>query len=230
MNGNGAFRDDELVVRRQKINGEWVETPYPKLGGRLRVLHEQQDKVSITTEIHQLQLEFVVVRATVTTDKGTYVGTGTASAQRDARLADSLVELAESRAIARAARFAGVGVEYCSAEEVSHVDAGESFGPEPYIKGTERVFPRDNGGGKPETKAQHGAAGSRKEESEPQRTGIGQATTAQVRALFALTKRAQYSEEDIQGLLRPLEASTFQDLSREDASRLITYLQTEVAA
>jgi hypothetical protein len=51
-----------------------------------------------------------------------------------------------------------------------------------------------------------------------------------VRALFALTKRANYTDEDVASLLGPLNASTFQDLSRESASQLITYLQTEVAA
>ncbi len=48
------FREDELVVRRQKVNGEWIETPYPKLGGRLRVLHDQHQAVSINTEIVQM--------------------------------------------------------------------------------------------------------------------------------------------------------------------------------
>ena len=45
-----------------------------------------------------------------------------------------------------------------------------------------------------------------------------------------LTKRANYTEEDVESMLRPLNASTFQDLSRESASNLITYLQTEIAA
>jgi len=48
--------------------------------------------------------------------------------------------------------------------------------------------------------------------------------------LYALTKRAHYSDEDIASLLGPLNASTFQELTRESASQLITYLQTEVAA
>jgi hypothetical protein len=64
----------------------------------------------------------------------------------------------------------------------------------------------------------------------PQHCGNGKATTAQVRALYALTKRARYSDEDIASLLGPLNASTFQELTRESASQLIAYLQTEVAA
>jgi hypothetical protein len=36
----------------------------------------------------------------------------------------AILELAETRAIARSLRFAGYGVEYCSAEEVSHLENG----------------------------------------------------------------------------------------------------------
>jgi hypothetical protein len=58
----------------------------------------------------------------------------------------------------------------------------------------------------------------------------GKATQAQCRALFALTKKAQYAPEDVERLLNPLQATRFEDLTRESASQLITYLQTEVAA
>jgi hypothetical protein len=60
--------------------------------------------------------------------------------------------------------------------------------------------------------------------------GNGLATQAQCRALYALTKKAQYTEQDIESLLTPLQVTRFQDLTRESASQLITYLQTEVAA
>ena len=42
--------------------------------------------------------------------------------------------------------------------------------------------------------------------------GKGTATTAQVRALFALTKRAKYHEDDINSLLAPFQVSRFEDL------------------
>ena len=44
-----------------------------------------------------------------------------ASSERDQEIAPAILELAETRAIARSLRFAGYGVEYCSAEEVSHL-------------------------------------------------------------------------------------------------------------
>ncbi|MFC1833635.1 hypothetical protein ACFL2Q_02730 [Thermodesulfobacteriota bacterium] len=210
MSANG-FRKDELVTRR--MNGQ--TRVFPIVGGRLRLAHEENEKLSIQTEMVQLDSELVIAKATVETGKGSYCGTGTASAQRDARLADSLVELAETRAIARALRFGGFGMEYCGAEEVNHVvddaDRGQSSHKE-----APPVFNRSNGGSKPESKPQH--------------CGNGRATQAQCRALYALTKKAEYGKEDIDRMMAPFEVPTFQELSREAASQLISHLQTEVAA
>ena len=227
MSTNG-FREDELVSRKVKVGQEWQTRVFPVVGGRLRILHENNDHLSIQTEIVRLEPDFVVVKAAVDGQRGKFNGTGTASGQRDARLADSLVELAETRAIARALRFGGIGVEYTGAEEVSHVAAAEPEREQSPSKASECVFlPQGNGNGKDETKVQHGSPSER---PTPQSCGNGKATTAQVRALFALTKRARYSDEDMASLLGPLNASKFQELTREDASRLIQSLQTEVAA
>ena len=67
-------------------------------------------------------------------------------------------------------------------------------------------------------------------DTNPKRCSNGTATTAQVRALHALTRKAQYGQEDLERLLSPLNVARFEDLTRESASQLITYLQTEVAA
>ena len=224
MNASNAFRDDELVCRKQKINGEWVENYFPRVGGRLRLAHEQNEQLGIQTDVIRFDEQCAVVKATVATTKGTFCGFGTASAQRDARLADSLLELAETRSIARALRFSGYGVEYTGAEEVSHViphqeaSTGEMEhkGPRPPQEPADRHD-------KPETKPA----------AQPKSNGNGngsKATQAQCRALYALTKRAKYEPEDLQSMLSPLNASRFEDLTVADASRLIQYLQTEVAA
>jgi hypothetical protein len=221
-NGNGQFRDDELVSRKVKVGQEWQTRVFPIIGGRLRILHEGNDHLSIQTEILKLDTDFVVVRAAVESQRGKFNGTGTASGQRDARLADSLVELAETRAIARALRFGGIGVEYTGAEEVSHVAPAE---PE-----REEASQGKTGGN--ESKGQRCPI-DRPAENEgrmPQSCGNSRATQAQCRALWALTKKARYTDDDVDSLLGPLNASTFQELTRESASQLITYLQTEVAA
>ena len=36
-NTNGQFREDELVTRRMKVNGEWQTRTFPVVGGRLRL-------------------------------------------------------------------------------------------------------------------------------------------------------------------------------------------------
>ncbi len=137
-----------------------------------------------------------------------------------------MIELSETRSIARALRFAGYGLEFTGAEEVSQVAAAESDGEQNRSKESKSVFPVDSGNGKP-MEQNRTAAG---DGSKPQGCGNGRATQAQCRALYALTKRAQYTDQDIESMLRPLSASTFQELSRESASQLISYLQTEVAA
>jgi hypothetical protein len=228
MSTNG-FRDDELVSRKVKVGQEWQTRVFPIIGGRLRILHENNDSLSIQTEIVRLDNDFAVVKATVESKKGKFNGTGTASGQRDARLADSLVELAETRAIARALRFGGIGVEYAGAEEVSHVSPESD---QTTIKQPPSVFPEANGEDKTESKASSDAIENppRGNGSTPRSRGNGRATQAQVRALFALSKRANYHDDDIAQMLAPFDVSRFEDLPREAASKLIGSLQTEVAA
>jgi hypothetical protein len=226
-NGNGQFREDELVNRKVKVGNEWQTRVFPIIGGRLRILHESNDNLSIQTEIVRLDNDFVVVKAAIESQRGKFNGTGTASSQRDARLADSLVELAETRAIARALRFGGIGVEYTSAEEISHVTAGEPNSEQTTDKEPASVFPEGNDNSKPAAKTQESGPAERPKQPS---SCNNRATQAQVRALFALSRKANYHADDIAQLLAPFEVSRFEDLPREAASQLIGSLQTEVAA
>ncbi len=124
---NNQFREDEIVMMSHvdKRTGEVVRSPYPKVGGRLRLAHEENGSLSIATEIVHHEETVAVVKALATTTKGTFSGLGMASLERDQRIAPAILELAETRAIARSLRFAGYGVEYCSAEEVSHLYNGD---------------------------------------------------------------------------------------------------------
>ncbi len=221
MSANG-FLESELVTKR--VNGQ--TRVFPVVGGRLRLAHEENETLSLQTELLNWDGHYAVFKCRAVTVKGEFVGYGTANAQRDARLSESLIELSETRSIARALRFAGYGLEFTGAEEVSHVAAVESDGDQPRTKEGKPVFPVDSGTGK-HMEQNRTASG---DGSKPQGCGNGRATQAQCRALYALTKRAQYTDQDIESMLRPLSASTFQELSRESASQLISYLQTEVAA
>jgi hypothetical protein len=227
--GSGQFREEELVTRRTKVDGEWQTRTFPVVGGRLRLAHEGNSHLSIEAEIIRLEPDVAVVKASVETEKGRYSGTATASAQRDVRLSDSLVELAETRAIARALRFGGFGVEYCGAEEVSHVADEVSVEQTP-SKSPVPVFPKDNGQGDAEAKPQHCGNGESKRETNPPNGGNGRATQAQVRALYALSKRSNLTEETVNRMLSEANAAAFQDLSIAEASRMIQHLQSRIPA
>jgi hypothetical protein len=123
---NNQFREDEIVIMSHidKRTGEVVTRPYPKVGGRLRLAHEENGSLSISTEIIRYEENVAVVKAEATTKKGSFTDLGMASLERDQRIAPAILELAETKAIARSLRFAGYGVEYCSAEEVSHLENG----------------------------------------------------------------------------------------------------------
>ncbi|MDD3706345.1 MAG: hypothetical protein PHC45_09835 [Clostridiaceae bacterium] len=105
-----TFKSEELV----KVQGK----TYPVVGGRLRLAHDENKNLSIETNVVQYSEESTVVQASVTTEKGTFNGLGNASVKRDRILSNAILELAETRAIARALRFAGYGVEYTGYEEV----------------------------------------------------------------------------------------------------------------
>ena len=127
-NGN-QFREDEIIILEQLRDGKMVKSIHPKIGGRLRLAHEQNQQISITTEIIRYDESVAVVKSVTTTMKGSFPGLGMASIERDSSIAPAILELAETRAIARSLRFAGYGVEYCSAEEISHLENGNSKPP-----------------------------------------------------------------------------------------------------
>jgi len=49
-NGNSGnqFREDEIIVIEQLREGKTVRNIFPKIGGRLRLAHEENDQLSIT--------------------------------------------------------------------------------------------------------------------------------------------------------------------------------------
>lgn len=106
------FKNEELV----KVQGKM----FPVVGGRLRLAHEENKSLNIETKVISFDSELAVVQALVKTEKGFFNGLGNASLKRDRVLANAILELAETRAIARALRFAGYGVEYTGFEEVEN--------------------------------------------------------------------------------------------------------------
>lgn len=214
MNGNGngsgngaGFRPDELV----KIQGR----DFVVIGGRLRMLHAANPKCSITTTVFDYELgRHALVFAKVETQAGEYSASAVATAERDPKLVDSLVELAETRAVARALRFAGVGVECCGFEEL---------GAGPVIDG---ALPRQEAGAPRaivttcnDVPDQRTADAQR---PRPLRRSSTPATAAQRRCIETLARRIQ--QNPATAAVR-LVGVGLDDLSVTDASRLIDGLR-----
>ena len=66
MNANGAFREDELVSRKVKINGEWQQRTFPIIAGRLRLAHEQNENLSLQTRLVSWDGQYAVFKCCAT--------------------------------------------------------------------------------------------------------------------------------------------------------------------
>jgi len=124
---NSNFNKDEIVEfeRYNKKLKKNVITKFPVVGGRLRLFHEDSElepgKSGIVCEIIKYENDVAVIQATVNLNGCLFTGIGMASKSRDALIFPAILEMAETRAIARALRFAGYGVEYTGAEEMANV-------------------------------------------------------------------------------------------------------------
>ena len=95
------------------------EDNYPTVGDRLNLQHETYNQISIQTEVVEYKhLELAICRATVSTSKGSFNGSGVASLEKDQDMITSLLEIAETRAVSRALRFSGALVDRTGREEL----------------------------------------------------------------------------------------------------------------
>jgi hypothetical protein len=81
-NGN-QFREDEIIVLTENRAGKLVKSIHPKIGGRLRLAHEDNEQLSISTEIIRYDGNLGVVKAVTSTMKGTFPGIAMASVERN---------------------------------------------------------------------------------------------------------------------------------------------------
>jgi len=218
MASQNAFREDELVTRKVKINGQWESKTFPVVGGRLRLAHEGSQRLSVQTELVSWDGQYAVCKCAVTTEKGEFSSYATANAQRDVRLADSLIELAATRSVARSLRLAGYGVDMTGAEEV--VDAEPESAATAEQK-PQKIFPDETGNSKPETKPVA---------DKPSNGDGPKATQAQVRAIRNIAfNRNRMSEQELADLITEFGVKDVPELSRQAASDVIQALQAQAA-
>lgn len=207
------FRDEEITILSHwdKQTEQWIKTVYPKVGGRLRLAHEQNEQLSITTEIIRYDEQVAVVRAVAMTAKGAFNGIGMASMERDNKVFPAILELAETRSIARSLRFAGYGVEYCSAEEVSHLENGNGKCPQP--EGRKGPPEKGNGNGS-NNRSQNGGNGD-----------TPSITDRQLTYIRSLAKTLNYTWNHIEQESATIFGKEVKYLSMKDGSALIEILK-----
>lgn len=204
------FRGDEIA----KIDNNL----YPKVGGRLRLAHEENHKLSITTNIVKYDGKIAVVSAISSTNKGSFQGLGMASTERDQEIAPAILELAETRAIARSLRFAGYGVEYCSAEEVSHLKHRNGIKPRSDNQNHQTECHQASGGnGRSENPGNASSYGN----------GNGRLSAKQYKFILQLGDKLGKSKADLDKHCVNAYGTVVQHLSVANASSLIENLKAQ---
>ncbi len=198
------FKNEELVKVQGKI--------YPVVGGRLRLAHEENKLLSIESSVLYYNEDSTVVHAHVKTEKGTFAGLGNASTKRDKVLANAILELAETRAIARALRFAGYGVEFTGFEEVNE------------IKNTKAVN-EDKEEIKDIRELDKGAE-DQKEDTDEQKQIAVNATKTQLNAIFSLAQSINMTNDELRKTMQDRTGKNYsKDLTKKDASEIINLLK-----
>lgn len=220
QNTNQQFREDEITTIRRwdKERNEYVNNPFPKIGGRLRLAHEANEKLSIATDIIRYDEQIAVVCAITTTTKGSFKGIGMASVLRDEKLATAILELAETRAIARSLRFAGYGVEFCSAEEVNYLNGNGDGSSGQHTPGSQgNGSPPQNNGGSNGHKPGNGSGN-------PGNGNGNRLSSKQYRYLQKLSEEMGRNKTDLDNECLERFGTVAQHLSRADASVMIAQL------
>ena len=252
---NQLFREDEVVVLRHwsKEKGEYVTNVFPKIGGRLRLAHDANDALNIETKIYQYNENIAVVIATIKTVTGQFTGIGMSSVDRDQRIAPAILELAETRAISRALRWAGFGIDACSAEEISHLENGNGSTPNtkhPKEAGPSRLLngngpvPGSNKGhihvdfdpveGLPNVYKPSYSVHDEHGDENPNGTGNGngnghknrQLTRKQYDYIKSLGKQSGYDYTALTRMCLDIFGTKIEGLSTSDASHFIAHLQS----
>lgn len=191
---NGQFREGEVVILE---NGD----EFPKIAGRLRLLHETSEHVEVQSQILTDTEIRAVVKSTVKSDGGLFEGIGSANADEDTDFLGCLVELAQTRSLSRALRWAGYGLDSCGIEEIRKPLGHEKPSRSETAPATTRP--------------------SQKQDliSQPQ-----------IKLIYTLAKSLRMGQDDVfEMILAQFQTREIEELSKKEASETITHLKSLIA-
>lgn len=169
--------------------------------GLLEIAHEE-GLSEIKTEVIELR-PAAIIKATVTTEKGTFTGIGDACVDNvNKMIAKHYIRMAETRAIARALRFA-TNIGMTALEEMGGDEKEESPKPKEAPKPKESPAPWDDDFG-----------GTVVEEGEPV------ITEKQRARLFALAKQNGFTDEELKNLLGSYGYETSKEVKRKEYQKI----------
>ena len=175
--------------------------------GLLEIAHEQ-GLSEVSTEIVELR-PAAVVKATVKTSKGTFTGIGDASAENvNKMIAKHYIRMAETRAIARALRFA-TNIGITSVEEMGGDEKEDNSSPvaKTYREPVKEEVPFDDFGG------------TVVDEGDPV------ITEKQRARLFALAKSNNFADEELRNLLGSYGYETSKEVKRKDYQKICNIIE-----
>ena len=210
--------DKQFIVEKQGRT-------FALLAGLLDAAHHEGLK-SVETQLLQIGDESNertwLFRASVTTDKGTFTGHGDASPANVSRnMLSVLPRMAESRALARALRFAVNAGALVAVEELGDDDIEQHPAPRPAPRPA--PTPQPPTGIAPPREPTPIQGGPR-----PQANAAILATPAQVRAIYSIARdHHSMSETDIEERSRTLFGAPPAELTRQQASELISGIKPQ---
>jgi hypothetical protein len=139
-----------------------------------------------------------------------------ASIERDREIAPAILELAETRAIARSLRWASYGLEYCSAEEVSHLKYRNGIEPNSYQDHYQSDAAQSGSAKGGNGNSAHGPGNG---------NGKGRLSGKQYKFLTQLADKLGKNKEDLDKHCLEAYGTVVQHLSMVDASALIEQLK-----
>ncbi len=195
------------------------------------LLHLAHQKSIRRIEVEILQFpdktndNFAICKAVVESSSGDiFTDIGDANPQNcNSKVAKHLLRMASTRSKARCLRdFTAVGITCIDELDITDGDNGSASCTKSTVKSNNNGNGKDNGNGNGKAKAENQAKGKSTEKPK----NVPSMSGAQKRAILSMSRQRKLSTEKLEELVQKTYKVPFQDLSIQEASNLIQFLQS----